>query len=482
MSRSLAGQGARAVADATARRPVAPATGSVAPSRAESGAAALPASALAAARRLLATVLDAPERRDFDVRYWDGSVERGGHGAPRFTFIVRQPAALRRMFLPPNELSIIEAYLSGGVDVDGDLEEAIGLGDAIGVRLSSPRLLLRAIRQALALPRVHRGDGVDVRRARADRSVGAHGKAHDPERDRAAIHYHYDVGNDFYRLWLDRRMVYSCAYFRTPDTSLDDAQEAKLDLVCRKLRLTPGDRLLDIGCGWGALITHAAARYGVRAVGVTLSDEQLALARERIAAAGLGDRCRVELRDYRDVPALGPFDKIASVGMVEHVGVDHLPGYFAAAWSALRPGGLFLNHGIASVEAAHPLPWRDRALGRLWRRGAFIDQYVFPDGKLGPFAAVVAAAGGAGFEVRDVESLREHYTMTIRSWLQRLEAARSTALPAVGAPMFRTWRLYLSASAHSFANGSLNVLQTLLAKPDAGRTDLPLTRDDLLVS
>ena len=216
-------------------------------------------------------------------------------------------------------------------------------------------------------------------------------------------------------------MVYSCAYFHSADDSLDVAQEAKLDLICRKLRLKPGDRLLDIGCGWGGLIMYAAERYGVDATGITLSENQASLARERIDQAGLGERCRVAIRDYRTLTADDGYDKIASVGMIEHVGLSHLPVYFASAFRALKAGGLFLNHGIVSLREARPKSIRDKIFAKLWKADSFIDTYVFPDGKLTASADVIAAAEASGFEVRDVESLREHYAMTLRHWVRSLD-------------------------------------------------------------
>ena len=291
------------------------------------------------------------------------------------------------------------------------------------------------------------------------------------------MRYHYDIGNDFYALWLDQRMVYSCAYFPTAEATLDDAQLAKLDLVCRKLRLRPGERLLDVGCGWGALIMHAARQYGVRALGITLSENQAALARERIAAAGLSDRVKVEIRDYRDLPRADTFEKISSIGMVEHVGLAKLPVYFAALYRALAPRGLLLNHGIVSLGAARPKGWRDRIEARLWRRNAFIEQYVFPDGQLVPLHSVIGAAEGEGFEARDVESLREHYALTLRHWTSRLTANAARATAMAGERTYRTWRLYMAASAHAFAAGSINVVQTLLAKGDhEGNAGLGLRR------
>jgi cyclopropane-fatty-acyl-phospholipid synthase len=438
--------------------------------------------AVAHSRRALTALFGLPAHRQFDVRYWDGTLERGGTGASAapspFTLVIARPGALRRMLLPPSELSIVEAYISGDVDVEGDLAKTMTIADAINARLRRPSVLASLARDLIALPR-HDGVRADVRERRADDDVEAKGERHAPARDRAAIQYHYDVGNDFYQLWLDDRMVYSCAYFERQSDTLDDAQEAKLDLVCRKLRLREGERFLDVGCGWGALIMHAARHYGVQAVGITLSEQQRSLALERIADAGLDRTCHVELRDYRDAPSLGPFDKIASVGMVEHVGVERLGEYFASVARSLAPGGLFLNHGIVRVGGARESGWRERLERRFWRRDAFIEKYVFPDGRLGPYYSLVSAAENAGFETRDVESLREHYALTLRHWTERLERCRKEAIEIVGDATYRVWRLYMTASMHGFATGRLNVLQTLLAKPDHGRANLPLTREDL---
>jgi cyclopropane-fatty-acyl-phospholipid synthase len=434
--------------------------------------------AVAHSRRVVAALFGAPAQRQFDVRYWDGTVERGAAVPSPFTLVVARPGALRRMLLPPSELSIVEAYISGDVDVEGDLTKTMTVGDAINTRLRSPSVLASLVRDLMALPK-NDGASVDVRQHRADDRVETEGEPHEPARDRAAIQYHYDVGNDFYRLWLDERMVYSCAYFEQPRDTLDDAQEAKLDLVCRKLRLREGERFLDVGCGWGALVMHAARNYGVQAVGITLSEEQRSLASERVADAGLDRRVHVEIRDYRNASALGPFDKVASVGMVEHVGVERLPEYFTSVARVLKPGGLFLNHGIVRVGGAREPGWRERLERRVWRRDAFIEKYVFPDGRLGHYHALVSAAEDAGFETRDVESLREHYALTLKHWVDRLERCRKEAIEIVGDATYRVWRLYMTASMHGFASGRLNVLQTLLAKPDHGRANLPLTRKDL---
>jgi cyclopropane-fatty-acyl-phospholipid synthase len=426
---------------------------------------------------VLTALFGEPRQRNFDVRFWDGAVDRGLHTPPPFTLVLNRPAALRRMLLPPNELSIVEAYIGGDVDIDGSMEAASKLSEDIGGQLRSPLAIAQLVGLVLGLPGDADDDLAAIRFPEQARKLGPR---HTPVRDAAAIHYHYDVGNSFYKLWLDRRMVYSCAYFHSADDSLDTAQEAKLDLICRKLRLKPGERLLDIGCGWGGLIMHAAQHYGVDATGITLSENQATLAKERIQQAGLDDRCRVAIRDYRTLNAGDSYDKISSIGMVEHVGASHLPVYFASAFRALKPGGLFMNHGIVSLSEPRPRPLRERIFRKFWRADAFIDTYVFPDGKLTAAHDVIAAAEGAGFEVRDVESLREHYAMTLRHWVRSLEEKSVQATELVGEHHFRIWRLYMAASANAFTNAAINIIQTLLAKPDThGKSNIPLTREDL---
>jgi cyclopropane-fatty-acyl-phospholipid synthase len=443
----------------------------------ESTAALYDDKAASRCRAVLAAIFGEPRERSFDVRFWDGTIDRGSNPKSPFTLVLNRPAALRRMLLPPNELSIVESYISGDVDIDGSMEAASGLAEMIGGRLRSPIAIAKLVKLVLGLPGQAEDDLADTRFPEHARKLGSR---HAPVRDAAAIQFHYDVGNEFYKMWLDKRMVYSCAYFRNPEYTLDQAQEAKLDHICRKLRLKPGERLLDIGCGWGGLIMHAAKNYGVDATGITLSENQAALARERIEEAGLADRCRVAIRDYRTLAEGDNYDKISSVGMVEHVGLSHLPVYFESAYRALKPGGLFMNHGIVSLGEARPRSIKENIFRKFWMADAFIDKYVFPDGKLTATKDVIGAAEAAGFEVRDVESLREHYAMTLRHWVKSLEEKSEEATALVGKHTFRVWRLYMAASANAFATAAINILQTVLAKPDErGRSNIPMTRADL---
>ncbi|MDQ3951144.1 MAG: cyclopropane-fatty-acyl-phospholipid synthase family protein [Gemmatimonadota bacterium] len=432
---------------------------------------------LDAARQVLKQLFGPPAARSFAVRFWDGTVDAPAGHDMAFTLVLRGPGALRRMLVPPTEMSIVNAYLFGDVDVEGDMEAAASLGDLVAPRLARFGTVARLARRVLALPsEPARGpSGQPPHRWR-----GGLRRSHSVARDRRAVRFHYDVGNEFFALWLDRRMVYSCAYFEHDNTDLDVAQQAKLDYVCRKLRLRAGERLLYIGCGWGALILHAAQHYGVEAVGITLSERQAAVARQRIVDARLESRCKVEVRDYRELADEGLFDKVASIGMVEHVGLGQLPDYFRAAFRALKPGGLFLNHGIVSIAGARARSLGQRLAARLWRRNVFINRYVFPDAVLVPVAPVIDAAERAGFETRDLESLREHYAMTLRHWVRRLERHEREAIRLVGEVTYRAWRLYMAGSAYGFRSGRIGVLQTLFAKPDArGSTGLPLTRADL---
>lgn len=429
-------------------------------------------------RAILTDLFGLPAERSFAVRLWDGSIEGPATGqVPRFTLVLRRPGALRRMLLPPSELALGEAYLRDDFDVEGDLEAATSLGETLTERLRSPRALARLVSRLLALP----GDELPTgERADGRPQLHLRGRQHTRERDAAAVRFHYDLGNDFYVLWLDQRLVYSCAYFQTGEEDLGAAQTAKLEHICRKLRLKAGERLLDIGCGWAGLVQYAAERYGVQATGITLSEPQARLARERVAMAGLSARCKIEVCDYRDLPAGSTFDKVVSVGMFEHVGRPQLFPYFAQAYRLTKPGGLFLNHGIvtlASKPAITPLEWPIRLL---WRDGSFTQRHVFPDGELVTPGEVLGHAEMAGFETRDLESLREHYALTLRHWVQRLEARHEEAAALVGERIYRVWRLYMAASARAFVTARIGVVQVLLSKPGAtGVCPLPLTRADL---
>jgi cyclopropane-fatty-acyl-phospholipid synthase len=296
--------------------------------------------------------------------------------------------------------------------------------------------------------------------------------AHTADANREAIRFHYDVSNEFYKLWLDRAMVYSCGYFERAAEDIDEAQQAKLEHICRKLVLQPGERFLDIGCGWGALVIHAARHYGVRAHGITLSSKQLELARARIAAGGLEDRVTVELRDYRELDPATPYDKVASVGMFEHVGLKNLPVYFDTVRRVLKPGGLFMNHGITHQHSG-------------WSRNLsteFINRYVFPDAQLDAISNIQRFMEDADFEIADVEGLRPHYALTLRAWVGRLERRHARALQYVSEATYRVWRLYMAASALEFESGNLGIYQILARKRGAeSRSPLPLTRRHLYV-
>jgi cyclopropane-fatty-acyl-phospholipid synthase len=414
--------------------------------------------ARALAHRLFATV--SPQ---LAVALEDGTPLYEPAGEVKATIVVHDLGALRALTWGPSGQAAATAVVDGALSVRGDVEYAISVVERMSGAISI-REWLAIMGLATQLPARRRNRVASVRR----QPFRARGPKHSRDRDRAAIEYHYDVSNEFFALWLDRELTYSCAYFRNEDVSLDRAQLDKLDHICRKLRLREGERFLDVGCGWGSLVRFAAREYGAISVGITLSRRQLEYARSRIAAEGLERRCSVELRDYRDVAPLGRFHKAASVGMVEHVGTRRLPEYFRCVSDALEPGGLFMNHGIAS---------------QVHRRGirfALIDRYVFPDGDLPRLEEVVAAAEGSGFEVRDVENLREHYARTLRHWVRRLEAQESKARAMVGDETYNVWRFYMAGSAHGFAIGRMGIDQVLLAKPLAdGSAAVPGTREDI---
>jgi cyclopropane-fatty-acyl-phospholipid synthase len=412
-----------------------------------------------------------PQPRPFRVRLWNG-IELPASAEPGCTLVLQHAGALRRMFKPPLELSLGEAFIRNDFDIEGDIFSIFALLESFAGRSFSAQDTTKIALDLLALPAATQAplQGRGPARLR--------GQVHSRERDRAAIQYHYDVGNDFYTLWLDRNLQYSCAYFPTGMEDLDTAQEQKMEHICRKLRLQAGERLLDIGCGWGGLARYAAQRHGVQALGVTLSKNQKAYAADQIERAGLEGRVAVELKDYRE---LGDetFDKIVSVGMFEHVGRAHLPEYFAQVYRLLKPGGLFLNHGISRRADTAPAR-QDFVQKRILGRGLFLQKYIFPDGELTPVSQVNVMAEAAGFEVRDVENLREHYALTLHHWVDRLAKRREEAVKASDEVTYRTWRLYMSASAYGFESGNINVNQTLLAKmTSTGKSNVPFSRADL---
>ncbi|MFE9257059.1 class I SAM-dependent methyltransferase [Streptomyces sp. NPDC006879] len=404
------------------------------------------------------------------IRAWDGS-ESGPPGAP--VLVVRHRRALRRLLWKPGELGLARAWVAADIDLEGDLYETLELlaglpwdrGSA-GERSLAAALLSAEYRSAgrdlLALagpvpPPLPPPEEVRARR----------GVLHTKARDRRAVSHHYDVGNEFYERVLGPSMVYSCAYWK-PGGTLEEAQRDKLDLVCRKLALTEGDRLLDVGCGWGSMALHAARDFGARVTGITLSREQALYARKRVAEEGLADRIEIRVQDYRDVID-GPYEAVSSIGMAEHVGAARYREYARDLFRLLRPGGRLLNHQIARR------PEQDEST---YRMHEFIDAYVFPDGELSALGTTVGELERAGFEVRDVEALREHYALTLRAWVRRLEEHWDEAVRLTSPGRARVWRLYMAASALAFEHQRLGVNQVLALRPGNGgsppRPGLPL--------
>ncbi|MEV3968294.1 cyclopropane-fatty-acyl-phospholipid synthase family protein [Streptomyces sp. NPDC050698] len=401
------------------------------------------------------------------IRAWDGS-QAGPPGAP--TLVVRHRRALRRLLWKPGELGLARAWVAGDLDIEGDLYTTLDvLAGLIWERGEDARTLAQALRD----PEVRAAVRGLVRLAGPplppapprEEARRPRRHLHTKHTDRRAISHHYDVGNDFYEIVLGASMVYSCAYWPAPDSTLEQAQHDKLELVCRKLGLRPDQRLLDVGCGWGSLAVHAAREHGVRVVGVTLSQEQAAYARKRVAGEGLTDKVEIRVQDYRDVRD-GPYDAISSIGMAEHVGADRYQEYAEDLYGLLKPGGRLLNHQIARR------PQRDESE---YSVDAFIDSYVFPDGELQPIGSTVARLERAGFEVRDVEAIREHYALTLRNWVTRLEADWQRAVQLAGPGRARVWRLYMAASALAFERNHIGVNQVLAVRtPDSGASGMPL--------
>ncbi|MCF6761300.1 C17 cyclopropane fatty acid synthase CfaB [Pseudomonas fragi] len=375
------------------------------------------------------------------LRLWDGHEFNFGP-TPSVTIVVKDPTLVAQFTHPSLDL-LGSAFVEGRLELEGSISEAIRVCDELSQALVDDD-------ENTPPPRVY----------------------HDKATDAESISYHYDLSNDFYQLWLDQDMAYSCGYFETGEESLDEAQQAKFRLLCRKLRLKPGEYLLDVGCGWGGLARFAAREYGVKVFGITLSKEQLKLARERVNAEGLQDKVDLQLLDYRDLPQDGRFDKIVSVGMFEHVGHANLREYCEILSRAVREGGLVMNHGITSKHTD------GRQVGR--GAGDFIDRYVFPNGELPHLSMMTAEISEAGLEVVDVESLRLHYARTLEHWSQRLEQKLDAAAKQVPEQALRIWRLYLAGCAYAFAHGWINIDQILATKPHAdGSLELPPTRADI---
>jgi cyclopropane-fatty-acyl-phospholipid synthase len=399
------------------------------------------------AERLIRRLFRDHPSKDFAVRLWDGR-DVAFSPSPAVTLVFTDRDTFRACLGSSDPAQFAEAYLDRRLLIEGDPWDAIRV-------VSYLRTVDLGLREILGFA--------------AKLAVPA--SSHTAEQDARDVQAHYDLSDEFFRLFLDERMVYSCAYFASPGQPLEAAQARKLDLVCRKLRLQPGDSFLDIGCGWGALVIWAAERYGVRAHGITLSPHQAAEARRRVQATGLASRVTIDERHYADLPA-GAYDKAASIGMCEHVGIAQLPAYFHAACRALRPRGLFLNHGITRP--------RQR---RVEIGGSFVIRHVFPGSEIDDLSHLQGQMEDANFEVLDVESLRPHYALTLAHWYRRFRAARDRAGQFVPERVLRAWDLYLAGCAQAFLDGVISVHQVLVGKPDAqGRTALPLTREDLLLT
>ncbi|HEX3882342.1 MAG TPA: cyclopropane-fatty-acyl-phospholipid synthase family protein [Stellaceae bacterium] len=362
---------------------------------------------------------------------FDGSVIDLGP-APRIALHFRRRGLVPKL-LRGDVDGLAKAYVEGDLDVDGRIEDVIEIGIALAERLKKFGWLLSALKW---LPRLQH----------------AHSRAADAE----WIRYHYDVSNEFFRLWLGRRMVYSCAYFEDGGEDIETAQEQKLDHICRKLRLRPGDRVLDVGCGWGGLLEFAAENYGVSGVGVTISRSQYDHARSRIAESGLDDRVEIRLEDYRDLSGEAEFDKIVSVGMYEHVGHANMPRYFETLHRLVKPNGVVLNHGITTTDP------RGVACGPAG--GGFLDRFVFPGGELPHIGQVVRHLSEQGFDVLDVESLRPHYAATLARWVARLEAEKPRAVELAGEARYRIWRVYMAGCALAFTRNWLSIYQVVCGK------------------
>jgi cyclopropane-fatty-acyl-phospholipid synthase len=402
---------------------------------------------------LLSALFHGYEGPTFAIRLWDGWRWSSSDGErPVCIIVVESPQALQSLVAEPTEISLGKAFIHGDLDVEGDIFSVFSIAEHI---FNGPRPLRQQILEKASATLFGLGQWFK------------HGSQHSQQRDRASISYHYDQPVEFFAPWLGQSLAYSCAYFRDAEDTVDIAQEQKLELICQKLRLQPLESFLDIGCGWGSLMLHAASKHQVHAQGITLSREQAEVAKQRIELARLDRHCEVELRDFRTLAGVEPsFDKIASVGMFEHVGLKNLPQYFGTVRRLLRPGGVFLNHGIT------------RSYSSPTRESSFIDRYVFPDGQLVTLSQALEAAESQGLEVRDVENLREHYELTLHRWVEGLRRNSETLLQYVSEVTYRIWLLYMAGSAAAFRRGDIAVYQVLLSRPDRGQSKLPLTRED----
>jgi cyclopropane-fatty-acyl-phospholipid synthase len=426
---------------------------------------------LRAARRVLEHLgqsLDAP----VSVRLWDGSLVPLGpvNGSP-FSIGISGPGVIGSLLRRPTLENLVRHYACGQIDFQGG--DLIQFGDVVRVPKSKARL--RSLNKLFLLRQAWPFLFAAAERPTAKHEFNgdAFGRAVEVRTNQDYIQFHYDLGNEFYALFLGEQMQYSCGYFTDWTNSLDQAQHDKLELICRKLRLKPGETLLDIGCGWGGLICYAAQHFGVRAHGVTLSQTQLDYTREKIRRLGLEDQVRVELRDYTTLDET--YDKIASIGMFEHVGIAHLPAYFQKLYSLLRDRGILLNHGIARGAKASK-----KRFQKLRPEHRLMAKYIFPGGELDHIGHCLELMEATKFEVHDVEGWREHYAMTTRHWCQRLSARREEAIQLVGPERYRLWVAYLAGVSFSFQDGSLRIFQVVASKHAAkGRAELPPTRADL---
>ena len=408
---------------------------------------------------------------DSDVRFSDWRGRRWGPETAPVHVRFNNLDALKHFVRHPGELGFGRAYVSGAMDIEGDIWALLELRRNLGGIHFGPSQV-RALVAEVGLANLRTAPPVPAEEI----DVGSRFKAHSRRRDKKAIGHHYDVSNEFYRMVLGPSLTYSCAVFQDPSDTLEQAQANKYELICRKLGLQPGMRLLDVGCGWGGMAIHAAANYGVEVVGITISDNQAELARKRVVEAGLAGQVDIRLQDYRDIGD-GLFDAISSIGMFEHVGLAHLRQYFEILHSLLTPSGRLLNHQIGRTPGSRSRLTR-REPTAIDRNG-FIHRYVFPDGELHEIGDVIGAMQRTGFEARHMETLREHYALTLRRWVENLEANWNAAVSEVGEGRARVWRLYMAATSVNFAIGSTQVHQVLGVKtptegPAMGRSGLPL--------